>query len=94
MSSAKNFTSPAASARAPDGEAFGGNYELPNLTAYNETCAAVANDYWNERLYLLHGDAKYVDVLERTLYNGLLAGVSLDGKKFFYSEPARIRRQV
>jgi DUF1680 family protein len=71
----------------PDGEAFGRNYELPNLTAYNETCAAVANDYWNERLFLLHGDAKYVDVLERTLYNGLLSGVSLDGTKFFYPNP-------
>jgi len=69
------------------GEAFGKDYELPNLTAYNETCAAVANDFWNERLYLLHGDAKYVDVLERTLYNGLLSGVSLDGKKFFYPNP-------
>jgi DUF1680 family protein len=65
-----------------DGEAFGSNYELPNLTAYNETCAAVANVYWNQRLFLLHGDAKYVDVLERTLYNGLLAGISLDGTKF------------
>jgi DUF1680 family protein len=69
------------------GEAFGNNYELPNLSAYNETCAAVANDYWNQRLYLLHGDAKYVDVLERTLYNSLLAGVSLDGTKFFYPNP-------
>ena len=69
------------------GEAFGDNYELPNLTAYNETCAAVANIYWNERLFLLHGDAKYVDVLERTLYNGLLSGVSLDGTKFFYPNP-------
>ncbi len=69
------------------GEAFGGDYELPNLTAYNETCAAVANDFWNERLYLLHGDAKYIDVLERTLYNGLLSGVSLDGTKFFYPNP-------
>jgi uncharacterized protein len=71
----------------PDGEAFGGNYELPNLTAYNETCAAVANDFWNERLFLLHGDGKYMDVLERTLYNGLLAGVSLDGTNFFYPNP-------
>ena len=70
-----------------DGEAFGDNYELPNLTAYNETCAAIANDFWNQRLFLLHGDAKYVDVLERTLYNGLLSGVSLDGKKFFYPNP-------
>jgi len=69
------------------GEAFGDNYELPNLTAYNETCAAVANVYWNERLFLLHGDGKYVDVLERTLYNGLLSGVSLDGTKFFYPNP-------
>jgi DUF1680 family protein len=71
----------------PQGEAFGDDYELPNLTAYNETCAAVANIFWNERLFLLHGDAKYVDVLERTLYNGLLSGVSLDGTKFFYPNP-------
>ena len=70
-----------------DGEALGDNYELPNLTAYNETCAAVANDFWNERLFLLHGNAKYVDVLERTLYNGLLSGVSLSGTKFFYPNP-------
>ena len=69
------------------GEAFGANYELPNLTAYNETCASIGNDYWNQRLFLLHGDAKYVDVLERTLYNGLISGVSLDGKSFFYQNP-------
>ena len=69
------------------GEAFGDDYELPNLTAYNETCAAVANVYWNQRLFLLHGDAKYVDVLERTLYNGLLSGISLDGTRFFYPNP-------
>lgn len=69
------------------GEAFGRNYELPNLTAYCETCAAVANVFWNYRLFLLHADAKYVDVMERTLYNGLLSGVSLDGKKFFYPNP-------
>jgi DUF1680 family protein len=69
------------------GEAFGDNYELPNLKAYCETCAAIANVYWNQRLFLLHGDAKYVDVLERTLYNGVLSGVSLDGKKFFYPNP-------
>lgn len=69
------------------GEAFGKNYELPNMTAYNETCASVGNDFWNERLFLLHGDAKYVDVLERTLYNGLISGVSLDGKTFFYPNP-------
>jgi len=69
------------------GEAFGANYELPNMTAYNETCAAVGNDFWNDRLFLLHGDAKYIDVMERTLYNGLISGVSLDGKRFFYPNP-------
>jgi len=69
------------------GEAFGDDYELPNLTAYNETCAAIANVYWNYRMFLLHGDAKYFDVVERTLYNGLISGVSLDGKTFFYPNP-------
>jgi DUF1680 family protein len=69
------------------GEAFGGNFELPNATAYNETCAAIGHDYWNHRLFLLHADAKYIDVMERTLYNGLLSGVSLDGKLFFYPNP-------
>ncbi len=69
------------------GEAFGAPYELPNMSAYNETCAAVGNDFWNERLFLLHGDAKYVDVMERTLYNGLISGVSLDGQSFFYPNP-------
>lgn len=69
------------------GEAFGRDYELPNMSAYNETCAAIGNDYWNHRLYLLHADAKYIDVMERTLYNGLISGVSLDGKTFFYPNP-------
>jgi DUF1680 family protein len=69
------------------GEAFGKNYELPNMSAYNETCAAVGNDYWNHRLFLLHADARYIDVMERTLYNGLISGVSLDGKTFFYPNP-------
>ncbi len=69
------------------GEAFGDDYELPNMSAYCETCAAVGNDFWNQRLFLLHADAKYVDVLERTLYNGLISGVSLDGKSFFYPNP-------
>lgn len=70
-----------------DGEAFGDNYELPNLSAYCETCAAIGNVYLNYRLFLLHGDARYFDVLERTLYNGLIAGVSLDGGSFFYPNP-------
>ncbi len=70
-----------------EGEAFGENYELPNLTAYNETCAAIANVYWNYRMFLLHGDSKYIDVLERSLYNGVISGVALDGKTFFYPNP-------
>ncbi|MDX2246463.1 MAG: glycoside hydrolase family 127 protein [Bacteroidia bacterium] len=70
-----------------EGEAFGGNYELPNLTAYNETCAAIGSVYWNQRLFLLTGESKYYDVIERTLYNGLIAGISVDGKKFFYPNP-------
>ncbi len=73
-----------------DGERFGGNYELPNETAYNETCAAIANVYWNYRMFLLHGDAKYFDVLERSLYNGLIAGVGLDGKSFFYTNAMQV----
>lgn len=67
-----------------EGEAFGDNYELPNLTAYSETCAAIGDVYWNHRLYKLSGEVKYYDVIERTLYNGLLSGISLDGKQFFY----------
>ena len=70
-----------------EGEAFGDNYELPNLTAYNETCAAIASVYWNHRLFLLTGDSKYYDIIERTMYNGLISGISLDGKKFFYPNP-------
>jgi DUF1680 family protein len=69
------------------GEAYGRNYELPNMSAYCETCAAIANVYWNYRLFLLHGESKYYDVLERTLYNGLLSGVSLEGDRFFYPNP-------
>jgi DUF1680 family protein len=69
------------------GEAFGDNYELPNETAYCETCAAIANAMWNHRLFVLHGDAKYLDVLERVLYNGFLSGISLSGDKFFYPNP-------
>ena len=65
------------------GEAYGENYELPNHP-YNETCAAIANVYWNHRMFLLHGDAKYMDVLERSLYNGVISGLSLDGTLFFY----------
>jgi len=64
-------------------EGYGDNYDLPNQP-YNETCAAIANVYWNHRMFLLHGDAKYMDVLERSLYNGVISGLSLDGTLFFY----------
>lgn len=70
-----------------NGEAFGEPYYLPNMSAYAETCAAIASVYWNSRMFLLHGDAKYMDVLERTLYNGLLSGMSLSGNRFFYPNP-------
>ena len=69
------------------GEAFGKPYQLPNMSAYCETCAAVGNGYWNYRLFLLHKHGKYIDVFERTLYNGLISGVSIDGKSFFYPNP-------
>lgn len=68
-------------------EGFGPAYDLPNMAAYNETCASIGNVYWNYRLFLLHGDAKYYDVLERTLYNGLVSGVSVSGDRFFYDNP-------
>ncbi|MBR4366628.1 MAG: glycoside hydrolase family 127 protein [Bacteroidaceae bacterium] len=69
------------------GEAFGKNYELPNMSAYCETCAAIAQVYLNYRLFLLHGDSKYYDALERTLYNGVISGISIDGGRFFYPNP-------
>lgn len=75
----------------PSGERFGDNYELPNATAYNETCAAIANVYWNYRMFLLHGASKYMDVLEKSLYNGLISGVGLDGKSFFYTNAMQVK---
>lgn len=74
----------------PAGERYGDNYELPNETAYNETCAAIANVYWNQRMFQLHGESKYVDVLEKILYNGLISGIGLDGKSFFYTNAMQI----
>jgi len=73
------------------GEAFGENYELPNESAYLETCAAIANALWNQRMFLLHGDAKYIDVLERVIYNGFLSGIALQGDEFFYPNPLASR---
>ncbi|MEN6575076.1 MAG: beta-L-arabinofuranosidase domain-containing protein [Phycisphaerales bacterium] len=65
-------------------EGFGGRYELPNPTAYCETCASFANIFWNHRMFLMRGDAKYMDILERTLYNAALSGISMKGDRFFY----------
>ncbi|MGC8638802.1 MAG: glycoside hydrolase family 127 protein [Isosphaeraceae bacterium] len=72
-------------------EGFTHDYDLPNLTAYQETCASVALAQWNHRLALLYGDSRFADVFERSLYNGVLAGVSLDGKRFFYVNPLESR---
>lgn len=69
------------------GEGFGPDYELNNHTAYCETCASIANVYWNQRMFQATGNAKYIDVLERALYNGVVSGVSLSGNKFFYDNP-------
>lgn len=69
------------------GEAFGDAYELPNESAYCETCAAIGLVLWAHRLNLMHQDAQYADVLERALYNGILSGIALDGEHFFYVNP-------
>lgn len=69
------------------GESFGANYELPNLTAYNETCAAISMVYLFQRMFLLKGGSRYIDCLERTLYNGVISGMSVDGGRFFYPNP-------
>ncbi|MDO7848478.1 glycoside hydrolase family 127 protein [Hymenobacter sp. M29] len=78
----------------PSGERFGNNYELPNATAYNETCASVADVYWQQRMFQLHGDSKYADVMEKVLYNGLISGVGLDGKSFFYSNAMLVKNSA
>ncbi|MEA3367756.1 MAG: glycoside hydrolase family 127 protein, partial [Planctomycetota bacterium] len=67
------------------GEGFGKPYELPNSAAYCETCASIAHAMWNHRMFLIHGDAKYLDVLERAVYNAFLGGVSIEGNRFFYA---------
>jgi len=69
------------------GEGFGPEYELHNSECYCETCASIANVYWNHRMFLYTGDSKYIDVLEMALYNGVISGVSLDGDDFFYDNP-------
>ncbi len=68
-------------------QAYGKSFQLPNLTAHNESCANIGNLLWNWRMLQLAGNAKYADVLEQTLYNSVLSGISLDGNKFFYTNP-------
>ncbi len=72
-----------------DIEGFGSDYELPNETAYAETCAAVGNILWNHRMLKLTGEAKYADLIEKVLFNGFLSGVSLEGNSFFYVNPLK-----
>jgi hypothetical protein len=86
MSSKKLFITGGIGSRA-QGEGFGPNYELNSHTAYCETCAAIANVYWNHRMFLATGKSKYMDVVERALYNNVLSGVSLSGDRFFYDNP-------
>ncbi|MBK3565663.1 glycoside hydrolase family 127 protein [Streptomyces sp. MBT62] len=74
-----------------DEEDFGDPYELPNERAYCETCAAIASVQWSWRMALLTGEARYSDLIERTLYNGFLAGVSLDGERWLYVNPLQVR---
>ena len=83
MSSKKLFITGGIGSR-PQGEGFGPDYELNNHTAYCETCAAIANVYWNYRMFLATGESKYIDICERALYNNVLSGVSLSGDRFFY----------
>lgn len=70
-------------------QAYGRDYQLPNITAHNETCAAVGSVLWNWRMFLASGEARYVDVMELALYNAVLSGISLDGTNYFYVNPLR-----
>ncbi len=72
-------------------QSFGRAYELPNLAGYNETCAAIGSYLWNGRMLQAFGDSRFADLMERTLYNGCLPGISLDGKKYFYTNSLRHR---
>jgi hypothetical protein len=74
-----------------EGEAFGDAYDLPNESAYAETCAGIGNALWNQRMHLLTGEGKYADVLEQVTYNGFLSGINLAGDKFFYVNPLASR---
>lgn len=88
-------TSPDGTAYEPDSiqkvhQSYGRAYQLPNITAHNETCANIGNVLFNWRMLQVTGDEKYADIVETTLYNSVLSGVSLDGKRFFYTNPLRV----
>jgi len=85
-------TSPDGTSYTPDSiqkvhQAYGRAFQLPNITAHNESCANIGNMLWNWRMFNITGDAKYIDILEQVTYNSLLASISLDGKRFFYTNP-------
>ena len=86
MNERKMYVTGAAGSRY-DGEAFGADYELPNERAYAETCASIANIMWNWRMFLISSEARFLDILELALYNGMLSGFSLDGEHYFYVNP-------
>lgn len=90
-------TSPDGTNYTPDSiqkvhQAYGRAYQLPNATAHNETCANIGNLLFNWRMFEVTGDAKYTDIVETELYNGILSGISLDGEKYFYTNPLRISK--
>jgi len=68
-------------------QSYGRDFQLPNFSAHNETCANIGNVLWNWRMFLLTGDSKYADIVELALYNSVLSGISMDGTKFFYTNP-------
>jgi uncharacterized protein len=86
MTSTKMYVTGGVGSRS-DGEAFGDAYELPNFRAYGESCAAIGNMMWNWRMLAVTGDAKFTDVMERALYNGINSGMSLDGTLYCYRNP-------
>lgn len=75
-------------------QAYGRDYQLPNMTAHNESCANIGNMLWNWRMLQVTGDARYADIVELTLYNSILAGVSLSGKKYFYTNPLCVNDHI
>jgi uncharacterized protein len=93
MVSAKTYLTGGVGSRHRD-EAFGDPFELPPDRAYCERCAAIASIMWNWRLLLLTGEARFAELMERTLYNGFLAGIGLDGQSFFYVNPLQAREPM